>query len=159
MTDGERAPLPPAPLVGVGCVIVRENRVLLMKRANRHGLGSWSTPGGHLDHGESPAECARREVMEEVGLELDEVGFLAITDDRFPESRRHYITIWMAGRVDSGEISILARDEIAELGWFDLGDLPEPLFTSFAHLVAGESLPPDRWPPRGRQSLLPERPI
>ncbi len=128
--------------VGVGCLILRGGQVLLMKRANRHGVGTWSTPGGHLDHGESPTECARREVLEEVGLKLDEVDFLAITDDRFPESGRHYITIWMMARITDGEAALVADDEIAALGWFDTGSLPEPLFTSFAHLVAGESLPP-----------------
>ncbi len=134
------------PLIGVGCVVLRGNQVLLMKRANRHGLDRWSTPGGHLDHGESPTECARREVLEEVGLELDHIEFLAITDDRFPESGRHYITIWMVAHIENGDATIVAADEVAELGWFAPDNLPSPLFTSFAHLVAGQSLPPDRWP-------------
>ncbi len=47
-----------APRVGVGIVIRKNDRVLLMRRQGAHGSGSWSTPGGHLDPGESPETCS-----------------------------------------------------------------------------------------------------
>ena len=52
------------PNVGVGAVIVRHGKLLLMKRRSAMGNQSWSTPGGYLEFGESPAVCAKREAQE-----------------------------------------------------------------------------------------------
>jgi 8-oxo-dGTP pyrophosphatase MutT (NUDIX family) len=58
----------------VVCHIRREGRVLLqLKREGRVGGGLWNGPGGKIDDGESPETAVRREVLEETGLELDEV--------------------------------------------------------------------------------------
>lgn len=51
-------------------------------------------PGGHLEYGESFAECAKREVLEETGLEVGNVKFLAATNDVFGEGK-HYVTIFV----------------------------------------------------------------
>lgn len=56
------------PRIGVGIIIRKENDVLLVKRKNVHGAGTWSTPGGHLDFGESPSACATCEAYEETGI-------------------------------------------------------------------------------------------
>ena len=94
---------PTAPRVGVGVIITKDQHVLLMRRRNVHGAETWSTPGGHLDFGESPEQCALREVKEETGLDIDRVAFRAITNDVFTVEGRHYITIWMEGRYNGGE--------------------------------------------------------
>jgi 8-oxo-dGTP diphosphatase len=54
------------PKVGVAILITEDDRVLLMKRKGIHGTGTWSTPGGHLDFGDTPEQCAARETKEEV---------------------------------------------------------------------------------------------
>ena len=54
--------------VGVGVIIVRDGNVLLGERAGSHGAGTWALPGGHLEFGETVADCARREVLEETGF-------------------------------------------------------------------------------------------
>lgn len=136
---------PRVPHVGVGCVVVRDGRVLLIRRHGLHGAGSWSPPGGHLDFGETPAACAGRELFEETGVTASSLTFLAITNDIFVAEDKHYVTIWMRGEPDDAEASIQAPDEVAEIGWFDVENLPSPLFLCFAHLVAGvcaPSLPP-----------------
>lgn len=69
------------PRVGVAAIIIRNNQVLLIRRKNVHGAGSWSTPGGHLDFGETPEQCAIRETQEEVGIEIKDVRFVAATND------------------------------------------------------------------------------
>jgi len=133
------------PRVGVGVVIHREGRVLLMHRSNVLGAGSWSTPGGHLDFGESFEACAVRETLEETGVHVVDVRFLAITNDCFEAERKHYVTVWMEARHHSGEASVCAEHEMSEVGWFAWDDLPSPLFAPFGSLLAGRGFPAASW--------------
>src|SRR5215469_6073810 len=94
------------PSVGVAVIIRNGDRILLMKRQNSHGAGTWAVPGGHLEYGEAPEECAIREVEEEVGVSIINPTFRTITNDIFEEEGKHYITIWMEGTYVSGEARI-----------------------------------------------------
>src|SRR5215207_4759032 len=96
------------PQVGVGIIITKDDQVLLMKRKGIHGQGTWSTPGGHLDFGETPEQCAAREAKEEVGLDVVDIRFRSITNDIFETSGKQYITIWMEGKSTLGEPIIAA---------------------------------------------------
>ena len=129
------------PRVGVAMLILSGDRLLLVRRKGAHGAGTWSTPGGHLEFGESPEECARRETLEEVGVEVKDVRFRALTNDVFEVERKHYITLWMEGALASGEPRIAAPFEVAEVGWFPLQSLPEPLFLPLQNLLAGRCYP------------------
>jgi 8-oxo-dGTP diphosphatase len=64
------------PSIGVGVIIEKDQKVLLLKRGNVHGADSWSTPGGHLDYGETPEECAIRETKEETNLDIQQVSHI-----------------------------------------------------------------------------------
>jgi len=130
------------PAIGVGIIITKETQVLLIKRKYAHGTGSWSTPGGHLEFGESPEECAIREAKEETGVSVADVKFRAITNDIFERDELHYITIWMEGRHLSGEPVVNAPHEMVEVGWFTWDALPEPLFLPLQNLLAGRCYPP-----------------
>jgi mutator protein MutT len=72
---------PGSPMVGVGAIIFRENSVLLVQRGREPSLGQWTLPGGLVELGESLEEAVRREVMEEVGLNV-EVKNLVVALDR-----------------------------------------------------------------------------
>ena len=66
------------------CFVVRGDEVLLIEKRRGLGSGWYNGPGGKLEDGETPLECARREVREEVGLEvaaLERVGELTFTLD------------------------------------------------------------------------------
>jgi 8-oxo-dGTP diphosphatase len=132
------------PRVGVAVIIHKGDQVLLIRRTNVHGAGSWSTPGGHLDYGETPEACARREALEETGVEIANIRFKAITNDVFDVIGKHYISIWMESEYSSGEPFIAAEYEVAEIGWFTWEALPKPLFLPFEHLINGESYPAPR---------------
>ena len=132
------------PRVGVGVIVTKDQQVLLLRRRNVHGAGTWSTPGGHLDFGESPEQCAVREVKEETGLDIDGVAFRAITNDVFTAEGRHYITIWMEGRYTGGEPTVAAPEEASEIGWFPWSALPQPLFLPLQHLLDGQRYPSTR---------------
>jgi 8-oxo-dGTP diphosphatase len=130
------------PKVGVGVIIQRDDSVLLLRRKNVHGTGSWSTPGGHLDFGESPEACAVREAKEETGLDIAEPRYWAITNDVFKAEGKHYITIWMEGQYTGGEAVVNDVSEMSEVGWFPWNALPEPLFLPLRHLLEGQCYPP-----------------
>jgi mutator protein MutT len=88
---------PGSPMVGVGAIIFRENCVLLVQRGKEPSFGKWTIPGGVVELGESLEEAVKREVMEEVGLEVD-VKDLLVALDRVildPEGRieYHYILL------------------------------------------------------------------
>jgi len=130
------------PQVGTAMIITRDDKVLLMKRKGAHGNGTWSTPGGHLDFGETPEECAAREAKEEVGLEVVDVRFRTVTNDLFESEGKHYITIWMEGTSASGEPYIASVAEAEEIGWYAWDALPSPLFLPMENLIKQNSYPP-----------------
>lgn len=83
---------PAQPVVGVGAVVVRDGRALIVKRAHEPRKGEWSLPGGMLDLGESLPDAARREVKEETGLDVHP-GPIIDTFDRVhrdPDGRIRY---------------------------------------------------------------------
>jgi 8-oxo-dGTP diphosphatase len=129
------------PRVGVAALIWKDGRVLLLQRRNVRGAGTWSTPGGHLEYGESLEECARRETREEVGVEVGPLHFRALTNDVFPAPAKHFITIWMEGEYLSGEPHAAAEDEVGEVGWFSLEAPPQPLFLPIENLLKGACFP------------------
>ena len=116
---------PSQPIVGVGAVILRDNDVLLVRRGKEPLKGVWSLPGGALELGENLADGIRREVREEVGLEV-EVGpvvevFERITPDEKGGVRYHYVLIDYLCRPTGGDL--LAADDADDARWFALSDL------------------------------------
>ena len=126
------------PRVGVGILVSKDDEILMLHRVNPHGRGTWSAPGGHMEHGETPEEAAIREVKEETGLSVTDVEVIGITADFFEENGRHYITIWMEGKWLSGEPVVKSPTEISAATWFPYNALPKPLFLTFQNLVAGK---------------------
>ncbi|KAF1361115.1 hypothetical protein EJ07DRAFT_113370 [Lizonia empirigonia] len=93
MSEGER------PKVGVGVVIHDgAGNIIMGERAGSHGAGTLQCPGGHLEYGESFAETAARESLEETGLEIGNVKFLVATNDVFGEGK-HYVTIFVTAEI------------------------------------------------------------
>lgn len=129
------------PRVGVGTIVTRNEKVLLLKRKNVIGEGTWSTPGGRLEFGESIEECAIRETREETGLTIRNVKFRAITNDIFQKEGKHYITIWMEGKCMRGEPKLNAPYESSEIDWFAWNTLPSNLFLPFKNLLNGKHYP------------------
>ncbi|KAL5113840.1 hypothetical protein ACEQ8H_008260 [Pleosporales sp. CAS-2024a] len=87
------------PLIGVGVIIHDDNGNIIMgERAGSHGAGTFQLPGGHLEHGETFATTAAREVLEETGLEVGNIKFLTATNDMFDEGK-HYVTIFVTSEI------------------------------------------------------------
>ena len=130
------------PNVGVGAIVYRGGDILMVKRRKIvHGGQTWSTPGGYLDFGEDPIQCAIRETFEETGIRVINPRFRAITNDIFPEEDKHFVTIWMEAEYQAGDMRIGSPEEIGEVGWYQLSSLPEPLFLSLRNLLNGKCYP------------------
>ncbi len=126
---------PRRPLVGVAVFIVDGGRVLLGKRRGSHGAGSWALPGGHLEWGETVEACARREVLEETGLELGDIRHGPFTNDVFPEGK-HYVTLFLIAGRAGGELTLREPAKCERWDTFAWSALPEPLFLPLATLRA-----------------------
>ena len=131
------------PRVGVGVIVTKGDRVLLLERKGAHGQGTWSTPGGHLEYGETPEQCAVRETKEETDVDIANVRAIGYTNDVFSSSGLHYITLWMASEYRSGEATVAAPYEASQVGWYSWDTLPCPLFLPLSKLIRGESYPPE----------------
>lgn len=116
---------PTQPLVGVGGVVWRDDRVLLIRRGKPPRQDEWSLPGGRQELGETVAEAARREVHEETGLDVAVQDVVAVVDlierDEDGRVRFHYTLIdvlaeWRAGEAQAG-------DDAAEIAWAALDEL------------------------------------
>jgi 8-oxo-dGTP diphosphatase len=126
---------PERPKVGLGVVILKEGKVLLSKRRNAHGEGTWAFPGGHLEFGESWEDCAKRETFEETGIAIKNICFGRATNDIFEAEQKHYITLYVVADYDSGEVVNKEPDKSEVWEWFAWDALPQPLFLPIQHLI------------------------
>jgi len=88
-----------------------------------------------LKFNESFEDCAKREVLEESGIGINNVRFAGLTNDLYKDEGKHYITIYMVSDWDSGEAEIMEPEKCTERGWVDWNKLPKPLFLSTQNLV------------------------
>lgn len=118
---------PHQPRVGVGIMIVKNRSVLLGKRKRAHGAGEYAFPGGHLEYMESFEQCARRETLEECGVEIERIRFqfLANVTTYAPH---HYVHIGLLADWKSGAPEVLEPEASGPWEWYDLDHLPQPLF-------------------------------
>ncbi len=113
----------PRPTAGVVCLRGRE--VLLIKRGTAPRLGQWSLPGGRIEWGETSAEAALRELVEETGVVAELAGLIDVVDGIMTsretgEITRDYVMVDYAARWLSGEPT--AGDDAADARFFSLDD-------------------------------------
>jgi len=121
--------------VGVGVILIRDHKILLGERIGSHGANTWSTPGGHLEIGESIEACAIRETLEETGLVVNSVQKFAFTNDVFESEEKHYVTLFVTTSDFTGEPKLTEPDKCKQWQWFELNDLPHPLFLPIQNLL------------------------
>ncbi len=118
------------PRSGCGVAIVVDGRVLLLQRLREPEAGCWGIPGGKVELFETVERAARREIAEELGVELGALRLLAVTD-QIDESRgTHWISPVLLATAFEGEPRNLEPAKHAAIGWFALDDLPHPLTAS-----------------------------
>ncbi len=120
------------PRVGMGVLIVRDNRVLLGRRRGSHGAGFYAAPGGHVEAGETLAACARREVWEETGLTVTDLRLLCVGTYEF--AGRPYVDVDLLAVV-TGEPELREPQKCEGWAWYSLDALPAPLFPVTAQMI------------------------
>lgn len=115
------------PKVGIGIMILKDSKVLLGKRKSSHGKGEYASPGGHLEYLESFENCAKRETLEEAGVEINNVRFQFLANVKRYKPK-HYVHIGLIADWQSGEPEVMEPDKCEGWEWYDLNNLPEPLF-------------------------------
>jgi 8-oxo-dGTP diphosphatase len=117
---------PDKPLIGVGAVVIKENRVLLIQRGTPPLLGEWSLPGGVLECGETLQDAVIREAREETGLIIESIEMLGVyeriirSDDG--RVRYHYVLLDFLCRAVGGTLQ--AGSDAADVRWFAPEELP-----------------------------------
>lgn len=127
--------------ITVNAIVIKDSKVLLGKRGTVNGKamlesGKWGLLGGFFGRDENLVEAVKREVMEESGWEIDNLQLLRINDNsnRPKEDRQNVDIIFFANAVQQVKTS---DEEVKELKWFDLNNLPQKDLFAFDH---GEDL-------------------
>lgn len=107
------------PSVAVSAVVVRDGKLLMVRREpGRLNGGRWSLPGGHVEHRETLAAAARREVHEETGLRVRPTRVIGARE-RIADA--HYVIVVMGAELVGGRLR--AGDDAAECEWVPLEDV------------------------------------
>jgi len=119
----------PEPSVGVAVVVWKGDFILLGEDHGGKGPDMvYGVPGGHWESGESLSEAARREVLEEAGIVVDDLSLASVHDFYRPDKSKSYVTIGFAAKWRSGEPQDESEVTRKRWAWYSLEALPEPLF-------------------------------
>ncbi|MBN1473439.1 MAG: NUDIX hydrolase [Syntrophaceae bacterium] len=120
---------PLKPIVGVGTIVQKDGKILLVKRGVEPSLGLWAIPGGTLKLGETMRECAERELLEETGIIAKAEDCVYVFDfiehDARGKIKFHFVVIDFAAKYMSGEPK--GADDALEARWVapeELSKLP-----------------------------------
>jgi ADP-ribose pyrophosphatase YjhB (NUDIX family) len=116
---------PDRPYLAVSAVVVRDGRLLVVRRARQPALGLFTLPGGGVEAGETLHEAVIREVQEETGLSIAPVGLAGhrevLIRDKDGRTARHFVILAFAARWLAGEPVL--NEELAESRWIAPAEL------------------------------------
>ena len=123
MTDARA--YPQRPFLAVSAAIVRDGKILVVRRARAPAHGLYTLPGGVVEVGETLMEAVVREVREETGMTVEPValaGFReALARDAQDRVERHFVILCFAARWQAGEPVL--NEELDEARWIDPAEL------------------------------------
>ena len=110
--------------VGVGAVILRDRKILLLLRNKAPEAGCWTIPGGKVEFGETVEEAIIREVQEEIGTEARIIAPLGVTNHILKEEGVHFVSPRFLVSI-IGEPQNMEAEAHSEMKWFSIDSLPE----------------------------------
>lgn len=122
---------PIRPQVGVGVLLVRNEKLLLVKRKYNPDAGYWSIPGGHLDLGERVEDAAEREALEETGFNVKITSLAGIINkimyDKSGKVEYHYVLInYFVKQIEGNQDQLpKAQDDALEARFVPFDELKE----------------------------------
>ena len=120
------------PKVGVGVVVIKDDKLLLVRRKMRPEQGKWSLPAGYMDYGEDPKEVAVREAWEETNLRVEIEQLIDVYHNGTPQGGASIFILYKA-RLLNGNLQ--AGDDADAAGFFALDELPEIAFASTKDII------------------------
>lgn len=126
--------------IGVGCgalIINDKNETLLLKRTSktRNQAGLWSKPGGAVEFGEKIEDAVKREVREEIGVDIELIKSLGFTNHYMNEEKQHWLSLNYLAKITNGEPKNLEPEKHEEMKWFRLDDLPPNIAENTSKLL------------------------
>ncbi len=116
---------PQRPILAVSAAIIRDGKVLVVRRARKPALGIYTLPGGGVETGETLIEAVNREVREETSLAIEPVALAghreAIVRDPQGRVERHFVILCFAARWISGEPVL--NEELDDARWLAPAEL------------------------------------
>lgn len=133
----------PRPVASVSVVALRDTEVLLVRRDKEPYRGKWSFPGGVIEPGETSREAARREALEETGIEVEVLEVADVIDSIHPPAEGrpgyHYVLIDFLA-VPTGRADPLAATDVSDARWVPLAELDGYDLTPLARPVLERAL-------------------
>ncbi|NPA76967.1 MAG: NUDIX hydrolase [Candidatus Diapherotrites archaeon] len=120
--------------VAVDCVIMKDGKVLLLKRAHEPFNGYWVLPGGHVESNESVEDAAVREMREELGLDVEIGRLIGVFSDPHRDPRG-LVSVAFLARAAGGDVQL--NREASEYAWFPLDELPENIGFDHKEILEG----------------------
>jgi len=111
----------PAPTAGA-IVDDREGRIMLVRRAIEPSKGKWDVPGGFIKPGEDGTDAVRRELQEELGVEVMVGAAVEVIADTYGADGVPTLNIFYRARIVTGEPA--PASDVAEIAWFGAHELP-----------------------------------
>ena len=109
-------------------VVTHRQQVLFGKRKTKSTEFVWQLPGGWIEPGESPAQAARREVLEETGLRLQAPRFVALTNNIFAAGEHSISLYFEAECVDASSLKCVETEKCGAWEWRCWDDVDSQLF-------------------------------
>lgn len=104
----------------VGCIIEKNNKILMVKEAKKKCYGQWNFPAGHLEENETIKDAAIRETLEETGCKIKLEGVLPIK--HYFENNENIIMIKFVGSIEEENIKF-NEHEILDVKWIDIDEI------------------------------------
>ncbi|MDJ0572861.1 MAG: NUDIX domain-containing protein [Pleurocapsa sp. MO_192.B19] len=122
--------------VGVGAVLIEEKQILLLQRLKQPEAGHWSIPGGAVEFGETIEDALKRELKEELSINVEIVSLLGVTNHILPQSEAHWVSPVFLVKIVSGNPRNVEENKHKALRWFKIKQLPESITLTTSNAIS-----------------------